>query len=108
FRASPLELSSSVLRFFSSDVQGTGSDFHGWNNYLEAPMLYCGLITVLTFPQFLASATRKVRILYGTRVAAAGAALVFPYLRWAFWVFSGNYYRTFSFFVSLLFLYLGV
>jgi len=41
-------------------------------------------------------------------VAAAVAALVFPYLRWAFWGFSGNYYRTFSFFVSLLFLYLGV
>jgi membrane protein YfhO len=104
---SALELSSVVLRLFSSDLQGTGSNYHGWYNYLESPILYCGLITLLAFPQYLVSARRKALVLYAGLVGAAVIALIFPYARLAFWGFSGNYYRTFSFFISFVFLYLG-
>ena len=105
---SPIELSSVVLRLFSSDLQGTGDDFHGWTNYLESPLLYCGVITLLAAPQFLVSLDRRKRKIYVAIVGACVIALLFPYFRYAFWGFTGNYYRTFSFFISLLFLYLGV
>lgn len=102
------ELSSVVLRLFSSDLQGTGNDFKGWQNYLESPLLYCGLIALLAAPQFIFSLQGRRRWLYTGLTAISVLALCFPYLRYTFWLFTGNYYRTFSFFISLLFLYLGV
>lgn len=105
---SPIELSSVVLRLFSSDLQGTGNDFSGWENYLESPLLYCGLITLLAAPQFLFSLDSRTRRTYIAIAAACMSALIFPYLRYLFWGFTGNYYRTFSFFISLLLLYFGV
>jgi hypothetical protein len=47
--ASPFDMSDGVqtasafLRFFSNDLLGTGSDYRGWQNYMEAPVLYCGI-----------------------------------------------------------------
>jgi uncharacterized membrane protein YfhO len=105
---SPTELSSVVLRLFSSDLQGTGDDFRGWMNYLESPLLYCGVITLLAAPQFLVSLDSRKRKIYAAIVGACVIALMFPYFRHAFWGFTGDYYRTFSFFISLLFVYLGV
>ena len=45
-----LQTITSAFRFFSNDLMGTGSNFKGWNNYLEAPLFYCGLISLLLFP----------------------------------------------------------
>ena len=107
-RGSRLEISSVVLRLFSSDLQGSGDFFRGWANYLESPLLYCGLITLLAAPQFLLSLDKPKRNAYAALVTACMIALVFPFWRYAFWGFTGNYYRTFSFFIALLILYLGV
>jgi hypothetical protein len=104
----PIELSSVALRLFSSDLQGTGSNFSGWANYLESPLLYCGLITLLAIPQCVVAAEGKKRRLYLALLGLAVLGLVCPYFRRAFWGFSGDYYRTFSFFIALLFLYLGM
>src|SRR5262249_32478671 len=106
--ATPGELSSVALRLFSNDLQGTGSNFRGWGNYLEAPILYVGLITLLTAPQFLVSLKKRPRRVYLGLTIICIVGLMFPYWRSAFWGFTGNYYRTFSFFVSLLILFLGV
>src|SRR5262249_46279119 len=42
---------TAILRSFSNDIIGSGSSFRGWNNYLEAPMSYCGLLPLLLLPQ---------------------------------------------------------
>ena len=42
---------SAVLRPFSADMVGTGDDFRGWENYFESPSTYCGLLSLLLFPQ---------------------------------------------------------
>ena len=34
---------TTLLRFFSSDILGSGSNFQGWFNYFEAPLFYIGL-----------------------------------------------------------------
>ncbi len=40
---SPLHYITAALRPFANDLLGTGYDFRGWQNYLEAPLSYCGL-----------------------------------------------------------------
>lgn len=106
--ATATEYTSIALRLFSNDLQGTGSDFKGWYNYFESPTLYCGLIALLFAPQFfvfLDRQSRKIFLLFG---GVCLLALVFPYTRYLFWGFTGNYYRTFSFFISLALLFFGL
>src|SRR5262249_8347581 len=83
--ATPEELSSMALRLFSNDLQGTGSDFRGWGNYLESPILYVGLITLLTAPQFLVSLKRRPRRIYLGLISICVVGLIFPYFRLVFW-----------------------
>ncbi len=94
-----------ILRFFSSDILGSGSNFRGALNYLEAPMFYISLPVLLLFPQLLAHSTTQKRILYTIPLIMILVVLIFPFFRYAFWGFSGNYFRTISLFISLAFLF---
>ncbi len=92
-----------LSRFFSNDLLGNGSGFRGWGNYLEAPMLYIGIIPLLVFPQFLSFENRKFKlILFATLVSIC--ILVFPFARRLFWLFVGDYFRTISLYFSLMLL----
>ncbi|PIU19230.1 MAG: hypothetical protein COT18_08665 [Elusimicrobia bacterium CG08_land_8_20_14_0_20_59_10] len=99
---------TAILRFFSSDLLGTGTAFMGWNNYLEAPLFYCGLLTLLVFPQVFFTLDKRRKVLYGALLGLCLLPVVFPYFRYAYWLFAGDYYRNFSFFVALVLLLLGV
>jgi uncharacterized membrane protein YfhO len=99
-----MEFGTAVMRFFSNDILGGGLTFKGYINYLEAPMFYCGLPCLLLMPQafgFLDKKTKKAFLIF---IAAWCLPLVFPYFRNAFWLFTGNYYRAYSFFVSMTFM----
>ncbi|HEX4047687.1 MAG TPA: YfhO family protein [Elusimicrobiota bacterium] len=98
---------TAALRFFSDDLQGNGSRFSGWRNYLEAPLFYCGLVTLLLVPQAFAVMDRKRRVLYGALTAIFLLPVVFPYFRFAFWAFRADYYRTLSFLIAVILLFLG-
>ena len=50
-------MAAAILRQFSNDMAGTGSHFLGWQNYLEAPSSYCGLICLLLTPQVFVAAS---------------------------------------------------
>lgn len=102
------ELFTSISRYFSSDLLGTGSNYRGAKNYLEAPILYCGLLNLLIFPQVFYLAKRKQLIAILTLTGIASIMFLFPFLRSSFWLFTGDYYRSFSFFVLLLILFGGV
>ena len=95
---SRLHYVTAVLRPFANDLLGTGSDFRGWRNYLEAPMTYCGLICLLLLPQAFVRASRRQRILYSLFLVFVIIPTVFPWFRYLFWAFQGNYYRAFSLF----------
>ena len=98
---------TAVLRLFSSDLQGTGSAYRGWNNYLEAPVFYCGLSTLLLAPLSFAFLDARRRRLYGTMAALVLLPVVFPYFRFALWAFSGNYYRCLSMFAAVVLIFLS-
>lgn len=100
--AGSVQLLTGLFRTFSSDLLGTGSDFRGWGNYLEAPLFYAGLACLLLAPQAFAAMDARRRRIYGALAAAAVVPLAFPILRYAYWGFSGDYYRTYSLFVVVL------
>lgn len=95
---SPLYYVTAALRPFSTDMVGTGDEFRGWENYFEAPMTYCGLLSLLMLPQAFIGATRRQRILYGLFLSFAVVPVVFPWFRYLFWGFKGGYFRTFALF----------
>lgn len=97
-----IQFGTEILRFFSSDILGSGIKFRGWQNYLEAPLFYCGLLSLLLLPQifqFLDKRTKRVSIVI---ILLWTLPIIFPYFRQAIWVFSGDYYRAYSFFVALI------
>ena len=104
--ADPAQGVTALLRLYSDDLLGTGSLYRGWGNYMEAPLFYCGLAGLLLAPQAFAAMDRRRRKLYGALALSILLPIVFPYFRYAFWAFSGNYYRSLSLFfvTTLLFL----
>jgi len=99
---------TTILRFFANDILGNGSNFKGWYNYLEAPLVYIGLLPLLLFPQIFYFADRRKRVIYGVFLAIFIIPVIFPFFRYAFWLFTGDYYRGFSLFISLSILLLSL
>jgi Bacterial membrane protein YfhO len=95
---SSLHYMTAVLRPFGNDLIGTGNDFRGWQNYLEAPMTYCGLLCLVIFPQIFVGSTLRHRIHYGLLFGIILVTTLFPWFRYFFWAFQGDYYRTLSLF----------
>lgn len=92
---------TAALRPFANDALGTGDGFRGWANYLEAPITYCGLLCLVLFPQAFVAAQRRHRVIYALFLAAILIPTIFPWFRYLFWLFQGDYYRTHSLFSIL-------
>lgn len=93
---------TAILRPFANDMLGAGDDFHGWANYLEAPLTYCGLFCLVIVPQAFVGATLRRRIIYVIFLAGILISTVLPWFRYLFWLFQGDYYRTHSLFAVLV------
>ena len=105
---SSLHYVTAVLRVFATDMLGTGDGFRGWSNCLEAPLAYCGLICLVLLPQAFVGAPVRRRVIYALFFAAILVPIIFPWFRYLFWLFQGDYYRTLSFFSILGMLTLGM
>lgn len=101
-------LTSTIMRLFSNDLIGSGSFFAGWNNYLESPILYIGLANLLLFPQVFQHLAKRNKILWAIFLVLWILPLIFPYFRYTFFFFSGDYFRSYSFFVSVVLLFFGL
>ncbi len=100
---------TTVLRTFSSDILGTGSNFKGWNNYLEAPLFYIGLLTLLLLPQIFVYLNKRKKIVFGAFLGFWLLTLFFPYLRYSILAFTGDYFRYgFDFFIPFTFLFYAI
>lgn len=97
-----------ITRMFSNDLLGTGNEFKGWNNYFEAPMFYVGLLSLIAIPQLFNFLNRRQQILYGIVLGACFLPMIFPFFRYAFWAFTGDYYRTFALFFGVVILRFGM
>jgi len=92
---------SALLRPFSNDFLGTGDSFRGWQNYFEAPQTYCGLVCLLLLPQALIGGKLRHKLLVLLFLLWLIIPTVFPWFRYLFWLFKGDYYRTYSLFCVL-------
>lgn len=99
---------TTIFRSFGSDMIGVGNNFKGWQNYLEAPLFYCGILNLVAFPHVFSSLSKKQRWFYGVLTFVYVLPILFPYFRYAFWAFSGDYFRTFSLVIVLLMLFYSV
>jgi Bacterial membrane protein YfhO len=99
---------TAALRPFSNDILGTAEGFRGWGNYLEAPITYCGLVCLVISPQAFFGAARRFKIIYGLLLGGIVLTTVFPWFRYLFWLFQGDYYRALSLFSILGLVTLGM
>ncbi len=100
---------TAFFRLLSNDALGTANQFHGWKNYLEAPLFYIGLITILLVFQFFALAKRKRKLLYGALLGIWLFMIIFPWFRFAFYGFAGDYYKgALSLFIPFSLLFIGL
>jgi uncharacterized membrane protein YfhO len=102
------QLMTWITRMFSNDLLGTGSDFTGWTNYFEAPMFYVGLLSLIAVPQLFKFLNHRQKILYGIALGLCFLPMIFPFFRYAFWGFTGDYYRTFALFFGVVILRFGM
>jgi uncharacterized membrane protein YfhO len=102
------QLMTWITRMFSNDLLGTGSEFRGWSNYFEAPMFYVGLLALVAIPQLFNFLNKRQQILYGITLGLCFLPMIFPFFRYAFWAFTGDYYRTFSLFFGVVILRFGM
>lgn len=107
-----IDMGINVMRFFSSDILGNGSDFIKGvlsnSNYLEAALFYCGIPSLVLMPQIFPFLKLRIRIAFIIIIGLWIFPIIFPYFRYAFWMFTGNYYRDFSFMVSFFMMFYAV
>lgn len=96
---------TTTFRAFGSDILGTGTKFKGWVNYLEAPLFYCGILSLIGFPHVFGNLSKKQKLFYGILTLVFVLPIFFPFFRYAFWIFSGDYFRTLSLIIVILMLY---
>lgn len=84
---------SALLRTFDPDLLGSGSEFSGWRNYLEAPVFSGSLLFLLVFPLVFFLKDRRSKITIGSLMAIWLIIVLFPFFRYAFCFFAGDYYR---------------
>jgi len=82
-----------ILRFTGNDWQGNGSLYTGWANYLEAPLFYVGLPTIALAVLIFFVENRHLRNAFGVLFAFWILLLTIPFLRHAFYWFSGDYFK---------------
>ncbi len=100
---------TAIMRLFSNNLLGVGSNFKGWYNYLEAPVFYTGLLTLILVPQLFVNIDKRKRIIYGAFILLWIIPVIFPYFRYALNAFVGEYYKHgLSLFIPLVLLFMGM
>jgi len=114
------QLGTCIERFFCSGMVGTGTNyaeaigtntpgnFRGWENMMEAPAFYCGIPCLLLAPLLFGYFNKKQKIIFGAVLGLWLLPILFPWFRYALWFFTGDYYRTYSLFISLIFIIYSV
>lgn len=100
---------TALMRLFSSDLLGTGSDYSGWKNYLEAPVFYSGLVSLLLAPQIFLLGDKRKRAVFAGFLLFWLVPVVFPFFRYALYAFMGDYYKHgLSLFIPFLLLFFAL
>jgi uncharacterized membrane protein YfhO len=83
-----------LARLFSPDLLGDAAVYKGWYNYLEGPILYIGVFSLVFVIYSFFCISKRQKVAYGFVFLVWILILVFPFLRYAFYGFSGDYYKS--------------
>lgn len=98
----PRQWLASLYGLFAPDILGRGNFYTGWGNYLEGPHLYAGLFVLLLLPQVFIRRSARLRIVITLALSIAIAYIFLPWVRYGLNGFAGEYYKTSSFWISIL------
>ena len=98
-----LQFGTFIMRQFSSDLMGSGTQFSGWYNFLEAPVSYSSILSLILLPFCFIYSDKHERKVFLTLLILWFFTLIFPYFRTLIWAFTGEYYRGYSMFFVILF-----
>ncbi|OGA00237.1 MAG: hypothetical protein A3H35_06545 [Betaproteobacteria bacterium RIFCSPLOWO2_02_FULL_62_17] len=101
-----LTIFSELAGFWHKSLLGVGSDYRGWMNYLEGPGFYVGVLPLLLIPQ-LRRGSRRDRAYLTASLAMLVFYVLSPFLRFAAFGFSLNYFRVSTLWVAMLLLVLS-
>lgn len=99
---------TSILRAFANDMLGGAKSFKGYRNYLEAPFYYVGTISLLLIPQAIYHAPKWRKALFGGLLAFWLMFCIFPFFRFAYFLFVTDHFRSFCLHASLIFLFVAL
>jgi len=99
---------TSILRTFATDMLGGAKDFKGYRNYLESPFYYVGLVSLLLIPQALFHARKWRKALLGGLLAFWLLICIFPFFRYAYFLFVTDHFRSFCLHASWIFLFVAL
>jgi len=99
---------TTMARTFNSSLLDVGSNFKGYNNFLEASLTYIPVLFLITGLLLFEKWIKEKKWVPIALVSIILLSFVFPYLRYSFWLFSGDYFRDFSLFLSLSMVFMGV
>jgi uncharacterized membrane protein YfhO len=105
---SGLHYLTALMRLFSPEMLGSSNQFGGWHNYMEAPMFYCGLINLLVLPQVFQFLDKRKKQIYAVSLIVVMLPVILPFFRYSLWLFTGDYYRIYSFFVSVVLMFFSM
>lgn len=92
-----------LAALFHKNIQGVGSYYAGWMNYLEGPGYFAGVLPLLLFSQLWRGNSTDRRILvFG--VLFLTAFMVFPAVRYLAFGFALDYFRINNLWVTILLL----
>jgi len=84
---------TAVLSLVSPNSLGVGDLFKGWKNYLEGPLFYCSLLVLLLLPQGFIQMNRRQRGWLLGLLGLYTLVVIFPFFRYAYYLFVGDYYK---------------
>lgn len=100
------ELYTAFFKTFATNIYGI-TKYLGSRNYLEDPLFYCGILTVILIPLAFNYINKREKIVYTISILLIFLYVFSPFIRNALSGFSGNYYKISSFWIILIMLYIG-
>lgn len=71
-------LKTMFLRLISPDIQGIQGNYGGAMNYMDAPVFYCGILTIMCIPIAWWYANKRKKIAYSLLLLLAAVYALFP------------------------------
>lgn len=99
-------LKTAFYRTIGTDILGI-SDYHGTENFLEAPAFYCGILTIILMPAVYVRTKGIKKIAYSIGIAGAVLYICVKPVRFLANGLSGHSFKLASLWVMVLMLYIA-